>query len=249
MEKVLIQKYLFEIPATTGTQSYSYNFKSDELYNYLSGIACPLCTSLPTADDIKIELRDDFRSILSFSPAQNWCKVTTSVDYDNTNIFKPLCCESKGKNFYLNVKVVNSTAAFSFVALFQQTMDKREINIFGQTVKGYDLQSFTIPNAALGANYNINLPSDYKAVMGVNFTGGDSSNIYNLALDINDNVRNLLDPVPVSVLMANENVNHDKNIFPVMFESANKQVNLRLTSLKTITYTPSNFTVTFLLIK
>lgn len=250
MENVLIQKYWYTVPATTGTQAYSYNFKSDELYKYLTGIACPLVGSLPTADKIEIELRDDFKSILSFSPVQNWCKNTASVDYDLTTVFRPIASQSQGKNYYLNVKVTNSTAAFTFVALFRQSNEQPALSVFGRHVEAYDMQSFTIKTAALGANYSINLPSDYNAVMGVNFVGGDTANIGKLALDINDNMRNLLDPVPVSVLKVTENQMYDKNFFPVQFISKNKQVNIRLTALDTIgSYTPSDFTVTFLLIR
>lgn len=248
MANILIQKYYFTIPATTGTQVYSYNFKSDELYQYLSGIACPLVTALPTADKIEIELRDDFKSILSFSPAVNWCKNTASVDYDLTNVFRPVISKSAGKNYYLNVKVTNSTAAFTFVALFRQSNELPVVNIFGQNVENYDMQSFTVKAAALSANYNINLPSDFNAVAGINFVGGDTANIGQIALDVNDNLRNLLDPVPVSILKVTENQGYDKTFFPLSFVSKNKQVNLRLTPMAPIAaYTPSDFTVTFLL--
>ena len=245
---VLIQKYYFTIPATTGTNVYSYNFKSDELYQYLTGIACPLVKALPTADKIEVELRDDFKSILSFSPVQNWCKNTVSVDYDLTNVFRPVISKSAGKNYYLNVKVTNSAASFTFVALFKQENEQPVVNIFGRTVENYDMQSFTVKAAALGVNYNINLPSDFNAVAGVNFVGGDTANIGQIALDVNDNLKNLLDPVPVSILKVTENQGYDKTFFPLSFISKNKQVNLRLTPMATIgSYTPSDFTVTFLL--
>lgn len=245
---VLIQKYYFTIPATTGTNVYSYNFKSDELYQYLTGIACPLVTALPTADKIEVELRDDFKSILSFSPVQNWCKNTASVDYDLTNVFRPVISKSAGKNYYLNVKVTNSAASFTFVALFKQENEQPVVNIFGRTVENYDMQSFTVKAAALGTNYNINLPSDFNAVAGINFVGGDTANIGQIALDVNDNLKNLLDPVPVSILKVTENQGYDKTFFPLSFISKNKQVNLRLTPMATINiYTPSDFTVTFLL--
>lgn len=250
MANALIQKYYFTIPATTGTKPYSYNFKSDELYQYLTGIACPLVTALPTAERIEIELRDDFASILSFSPVVNWCKNTTSVDYDLTNVFRPVISKSAGKNYYLNVKVTNSAAAFTFVALFRQSNELPVVNIFGQTVENYDMQSFTVKAAALGVNYNINLPSNFNAVAGINFVGGDTANIGQIALDINDNLKNLLDPVPVSILKVTENQGYDKTFFPLSFMSKNKQVNLRLTPMATIAaYTPSDFTVTFLLIR
>ena len=248
MANTLIQKYYFTIPATTGTKPYSYNFKSDELYQYLTGIACPLVTALPTAERIEIELRDDFASILSFSPIENWCKNTASVDYDLTNVFRPVISKSAGKNYYLNVKVTNSAAAFTFVALFRQSNELPVVNIFGQTVENYDMQSFTVKAAALGVNYNINLPSNFNAVAGINFVGGDTANIGQIALDVNDNLKNLLDPVPVSILKVTENQGYDKTFFPLSFVSKNKQVNLRLTPMAPIgAYTPSDFTVTFLL--
>ncbi|MBO5987888.1 MAG: hypothetical protein J6Q03_00205 [Paludibacteraceae bacterium] len=249
MAKELIQKYWFTVPATTGTQAYQYVFKSDELYKFLTGIACPLVTALPSADEIKIELRDDFKSILSFSPVQNWCKNTSSADFDLTAVFRPVLSQSAGKNYYLNVRVTNSAAAFTFVALFRQSNEQPAVSIFGEEVTGYDMQSFTIKQPALGSNYNINLPSDYDRVAGVNFVGGDTANIMRLALDINDSVRELLDPVPVSILAVTENQGYDKTFFPVAFESKNKQVNLRLTQLDSapMSYTATDFTVTFLL--
>lgn len=249
MEKTLIQKYWFNVPATTGTMLYQFVFKSDELYKFLTGIACPLVTALPTADEIKIELRDDFKSILSFSPVQNWCKNTGSSDFDLTAVFRPVLSESHGKNYYLNVRVTNSAAAFTFVALFRQSNEQPEISVFGEKVTAYDMQSFTIKQPALGANYNINLPSDYDRVAGVNFVGGDPANITRLALDINDNVRELLDPMPVTVLTITENQGYDKTFFPLAFASKNKQVNVRLTQLddQPITYTATDITVTFLL--
>lgn len=249
MEVDIIHKYLFNIPATTGTQSYTYNFKSNELRKYLSGIACPLTTALPTADDIKIELRDDYKSILSFSPVQNWCKNTASVSYDLTQIFRPLFVESAGKNFYITVKVTNSTTAFSFVTLFRQTNTPYNIDIFGYEVKNYDMQSFTVPAPALGSNFNITLPSDYEAVVGINVVGGCQAEFFNLCLDINDNYNILLDPVPLSILKVTENMKTDNAFYPVCFKSSNKQINVRLTTLETpAAYTADAYTITFLLI-
>ena len=249
MAQQLIQKYYFNVPATTGTQTDSYNFKSDELYNFLTGIACPLATNLPaTFDGIEIELRDDFKSILSFSPLQNWTKETQIPAFDLTEIYTPLNVESKGKNFYLNVKVTNSSAAFAFVALFRQTMEAADIKIFGNKVEAYDMQSFTIKAADLGANYEVNLPSDYNNVAGVNFIGGDATNFYNVALDINDSLRELLDPVPVTILHASASRPNDRNFYPLSFPSNNKQINVRLTPLiPGVSWTPSDFTVTFIL--
>lgn len=249
MAQTLLQKYYFTIPITTGTHIYSYNFKSDELYNYLSGIACPLATALPSSvDSIEIELRDDFKSILSFSPYQNWLKETQVPAFDLTEVFTPLNVESKGKNFYLNVKVTNNTSAFSFVALFQQTMEQPEIKIFDKKVNAYDMQAFTIKNADLGVNYEITLPSDFENVAGVNFIGGDSTNFYNVAVDINDSLKELLDPIPVTVLHASASRKNGCNFFPLSFKSANKNINIRLTPLLSgVSWTTSDITVTFIL--
>jgi hypothetical protein len=249
MKKVLIQKYWFNVPQTTGTHLYQYVFKSDELYKFLTGIACPLASPLPTADEIKIELRDDFKSILSFSPVQNWCKNTSSADFDLTAVFRPVISQSQGKNYYLNVRVTNSSAALTFVAMFRQSNEQPAVSIFGEAVDAYDMQSFTIKQPLLGTNYNINLPSDFDKVAGVNFVGGDMANIERLALDINDNLRELLDPVPVTVLAVTENQGYEKTFFPLAFVSKNKQVNLRLTQLddQAMSYTPTDITVTFLL--
>lgn len=249
-KKVLVQKYWYTIPATTGTQIYTYNFKSDELFKFMAGIACPLATALPsTFDDIKIELRDDYKSILSFSPVQNWCKDTSAQDYDLTNIYRPLAIESAGKNFYLNVRVTNTSAAFTFVALFKQVNEKPEISIFNQPVNAYDMQSFTVTAPSLGQNFEINLPSDYNNVAGVNIVGGDQTNFYSLALDINDSTNFLLDPVPLSILRVTETQSSDKGFYPVTFASANKKIMVRLTAMDTITYTPTDYTITFLLTK
>lgn len=245
----LIQKYLFNVPIATTAQIQQYVFKSDELFKYLSGIACPLASSLPTGD-IKIELRDDFRSILSFSPVENWCKAPTAQDYDLTSVFRPLAAESAGKNFYLNVKAENTSAAFTFVALFRQSLEKPEISIFNEAVNDYDMQSFTIPTPSLGQNYQINLPSDFNRVAGVNIVGGDLTNFYSLALDLNDSLNSLLDPVPLSILKVSSTQSIDKGFFPVSFASNNKQINIRLTALDPgISYTPTDLTVTFLLTK
>lgn len=249
MAQQLIQKYYFNVPATTGTQIYSYNFKSDELYKFLTGIACPLATALPTSyDSIEIELRDDFKSILSFSPFQNWTKETQIPAFDLTEVYTPLNVESKGKNFYLNVKVTNSNAAFAFVALFRQTMEAADIKIFGEKVNAYDMQAFTIKGADIGANYEINLPSDFNNVAGINFDGGDASNFYNVALDVNDSLRELLDPVPVTILQASAAKPNGKNFYPLAFYSNNKQINVRITPLFSgVVWTPSDIIVTFIL--
>lgn len=249
MAQTLLQKYYFAIPVTAGTQVYSYNFKSDELYNYLSGIACPLASFAPIyVDSIEIELRDDFKSILSFSPYQNWIKETQLPAFDLTEVFTPLNVESKGKNFYLNVKVTNCTTAFAFVALFRQTMEQPQIKIFDNVVTAYDMQAFTIKAADLGANYELTLPSDFSNVAGVNIVGGDSANLYNVALDINDSLRQLLDPVPITILHASSSRKNGCNFYPLSFKSANRQINVRLTPLFSgVSWTPADITVTFIL--
>lgn len=247
-KNTLIQKYFYTVPATTGTQIYTYNFKSDELFEFLAGVACPLATALPaTFDSIVIELKDDYRSILSFSPVENWCKATSAQDFDLTGVFRPVAVESLGKNFYLNVKATNTSAPFTFVALFKQTHEKPEISIFNEAVNAYDMQSFTIPTPAIGQNFEINLPSDYNNVAGVNIVGGDQTNFYSLALDINDSINQLLDPVPLSILKVTETQSLDKGFYPVAFASNNKKINVRLTALQTITYVPTDLTITFLL--
>ncbi len=249
MELDIIHKYLFSVPATTGTQSYTYNFKSNELRQYLTGISCPLIAALPTADFIQIELRDDYKSILSYSPAQNWCKDTTSVSFDLTQVFRPLNVESAGKNFYLTVRIKNSTAAFSFVALFRQSNTPLNIGIFGCEVKNYDMQSFTVPAPALGANFNITLPSDFEAVAGINIVGGCAAEFMNLCLDINDNYNIIIDPIPLSILKVTDKQKYDDTFYPVHFKSNNKQINVRLTTLDTPSaYTADPYTITFLLI-
>ena len=243
MKETLIQHYYYNVPATTGTNVYTYLFKSDELYNYLTGVACPLITALTSADLIEIELRDDFKSILSFSPVRNWCKSTTAQTWNLQEVFRPFNVASKGKNFYLNVKVTNSAAAFSFCALFRQSNAALKC-------RTYDMQTFTFKNVLLGANNQINLPSDYDECCGVFITGGDTANDGGLLIDINDNRQNLLDPVLQSVLRITENTPFDDSFFPCEFVSKNKQVFLRITALHTsVVYTPSDISVTFLLIK
>ena len=246
----IIHKYKFEIPATVGVNSVSYNFKSNELRKYLTGIACPLLTTIPTAEEIKIELRDDYKSILSFSPVQNWCKNTNSQSFDLTEIFRPLTVESAGKNFYLTVKVKNTAATFGFVAMFRQSDTPLNIKIFGVDCKQYDIQSFTVPAPELGQNFNITLPSDFDSVAGINIVGADQTNFLNLCLDLNDNYNIILDPVPLSVLKVTENQKTDNSFYPLFFKSANKQINARLTALDSAAqYTPTNYTISFLLLK
>lgn len=243
MKETLIQHYYYTVPATTGTNVYTYLFKSDELYNFLTGIACPLTSALPTADLIEVELRDDFKSILSFSPVRNWCKSTTAQTWNLQEAFRPFNVASKGKNFYLNVKVTNSTAAFSFCAFFRQSTKELKC-------RQYDMQTFTFKAAVLGVNNQINLPSDYDFCAGVFIQGGDSTNDGALLIDINDNRQNLLDPVLQSVLRITENTPFDDSFFPCEFESKNKQVFFRITPLYNgVSYTASDISVTFLLIK
>ena len=105
MKETLIQHRIISIPQTSGTQIYSTLIKADDCYNYLTGIAATIGATVPVADSIMIEFRDDYESILSFSPSTNWLKNTTSQSFNLQDVFKPLNVDAKGRNFYLNVKV------------------------------------------------------------------------------------------------------------------------------------------------
>ena len=109
------------------------------------------------------------------------------------------------------------------------------------------MQSFTIPAPVIGTDYNFNLPSDFNYVAGVNIVGGDPVTFNNLLLEVNDSVRNLLDPMPLSCLKVRETVKYNNSFFPVSFISKNKEVNIRLSTVGTVTYTATPITVTFLL--
>lgn len=240
-KETLIQHRFVSVPLTSGTSIYKVNFKSDDMYNYLTGIALTFEGARPTADAIEVELRDDFISILSFSPVENWLKNTTSVSWNLADAFRALNVESHGKQFYLNVKVTNS-AAFSFTCMFRQSLN-------AVAVKEYDIQAFTVPAPSLGANFSITLPDDYSKCRGINVVGGDSTNSQYLALDINDARGYILDPVPFNVLIPTVNTQYDNLFFDMDFESKNKEINVRLTALKDIEYTATNYTISFLLLK
>ena len=60
MKDTYVQHKLIQIPATTGTNNYSFLFKADDCYEFLSGVGCYMVGStVPDADDIKIEFRSD----------------------------------------------------------------------------------------------------------------------------------------------------------------------------------------------
>lgn len=240
-KNTLIQNRFVSIPETNGTNIYSVNFKSDDLFNFLTGISCTFAGAKPTAEEIKIELRDDFKSILSFSPVENWLRNTSSESWDLSDAFKPLNTESHGKQFYLNIKVTNSSA-FSFVAMFRQEQEEAD-------VVDYDMQSFDVKAPELGQNWAITLPADYSRCRGIQVTGGDATNAQYIAFDLNDASGNIIDPVPFNVLRPSVNTQYNALFFNCDFESANKQVYARLTPLKDIEYTATNYTVTFLLVK
>ena len=112
------------------------------------------------------------------------------------------------------------------------------------------MQSWTIKTPAIGANNQINLPSDYNQCCGVFVTGGDATNDNALLIDVNDSRKNLLDPTLQSMLKITENTPFDASFYPCEFESKNKQVYLRVTPLyNSVVYTPTDLTITFLLVK
>lgn len=246
MKTTYIQSKNIVIPATTGTQIYSTLFKADDCYNYLSGVSAitkvTTTAPVPTADIFDVEFRDDYKSILSFSPFENWVKNTTSASWNLQDAFKPLKIDARGRNFYLNVKVKNLTANYAFTALLKQTTAPIEC-------ARYDEQSFTISTAAIGQGYQITLPSDYNNVKGIMFSGGDTTNDKVICLDIYDAQGQIIDPLPTALLRATTNTPYDNGFYPVDFESKSRQISVRLTSLdNTISYTPQNFTVVFLLV-
>lgn len=241
-KELLIQHDIFTIPQTTGEQIYSHLFKSDENYNYLTGVMCTLIGSMPTADYVMVEIKDDFQTILSFSPLQNWAKDTTSQNWDLYATFRPLSQISKGKNFYMNVKVKNSTA-FKFAAYYRQELKE-------PTLYKYDMQTFGFDSMQLGVNYSITLPNNYNVCKGVFVTGGDTANAALIALDINDNTELLLDPVTVNALTITQHTKYEQSFFPLNFESANKNINVRLTPIVNgVQYTPATYFFTFLIVK
>lgn len=243
MKDTYIQHQLISIPATTGTNNYSFLFKADDCYQFLSGVGCyALGNSVPSADDIKIEFRSDYKPVLSYSPYENWIKNPMSSSFNLQDIFKPLQLDARGRNFYLNVKVTNC-AAFNFMTLVKQT-------ICPIPCKRYDAQSWTIPAPTLGQGVSVTLPSDFNKCKGIMLTGGQAANANVVGFDIYDSAGQIVDPLPMSVLTPSVNTAIDNGFYPVNFDSKSKQIFVRLTELGTLaaTYVPTDYTVTFLLI-
>ncbi len=241
----LIQHYNFNVPQTTGARVYTYTFKSDDLHKYLTGISLIFQSNTTiAANSLSIELRDDFKSILSFSPYQNWIKkgANYNLAYNLSDAFKPLCIPSAGKNFYLNVKAVGTTEDINFWCFFRQ--DNEQLNC-----KIYDIQTFSFENISLGVNYQINLPNDYAQVAGVNAVFDSNTDSGKILLDINDSSKNLLDPYSLEALKVTEYVNYDNSFFSCNFYSKNKQVNIRFTSDNNNITIPNNISICLLFIK
>lgn len=243
MKTTYVQNKIISLPITSGTKIFTNLFKADDCYQYLTGVSAFVANTTPVCDELKIELRDDFRTILSFSPFENWLKNTHSASFNLTDCFKPLNYDAKGRNFYFNVKVTNLTAAFDFVALMKQSTDAVE-------VIRYDQQCFDVVTPALGQTFEITLPSDYTRCKGVMLTGGDATNENYIGFDISDAAGQIVDPLPVSMLKATVNTSYDNGFYPLDFESKSRQIKVRLTALGTLqaTYTATTYTVTFLLI-
>lgn len=241
MKTELIQNRVISIPSTTAPTVYTTLIKADDCYDYLTGVAT-LAPSAPTASEFKIELRDDFKSVLSFSPFNNWLKNTGSQSYNLQDCFKPLNVEARGRNFYLNVKVANCSG-FDFVALLRQ-------NVKPIVCARYDEQCFDIASPLLGSGYEITLPSDYSRCKGIMVTGGDTANAQFIGLDIYDSGGAIVDPLPFAMLTPTINTPYDNGFYPVDFESKSRQIKVRLTALGTLptTYTATDFTITFLLV-
>lgn len=238
-----IQHQLINIPATTGTNNYSFLFKADDCYEFLSGVGCYSITgSVPTADDIQIEFRSDYKSILSYSPYANWVKNPASPSFNLQDIYKPLQVDARGRNFYLNVRVTNCSA-FNFMALVKQTK-------FPVPCIRYDAQSWKIASPALGQGVSITLPSDFKRCKGIMLTGGQAANANVIGFDIYDSGGQIVDPLPMSVLTPTINTPYDSGFYPVDFDSKSKQLFVRLNPIATLaaTYVATDYTVTFLLI-
>lgn len=237
------QSKLISIPATTGSNNYSFLFKADDCYEFLSGVGCyALGNSVPTADAIEIEFRSDYKSILSYSPYENWVKNPMSPSFNLQDIYKPLKVDARGRNFYLNVKVTNCQA-FNFMALVKQS-------IFAVPCKRYDAQSWQIAAPTLGQGISITLPSDFQRCNGIMLKGGQAANANVIGFDIYDSGGQIVDPLPMSVLTPSVNTPYDNGFYPVDFDSKSKQIFVRLTQIGTLaaTYVPTNYTVTFLLI-
>lgn len=245
MKTTYVQHKVITIPATTVTQIYQTLFKADDCYQFLTGVATVFSGSAPSADVFEIELRDDYNSVLSFSPAENWLKNPTSATWNLQDVFKPLNIDARGRNFYLNVKVKNLASPFSFTALILQ-----ETKIT-KPVCDYDEQTFEIATPALGQGYSITLPSNYNFVKGMMLSGGDAVNAGLIAFDITDSLGQIVDPLPMSILKPTSSTPYDLGFFPVNFESKSRQIFVRLTEMATLStaYTPTNYNVTFLLTK
>lgn len=244
MKDTFIQHKVITIPQTGATpQVFQTLFKADDCYKYLSGIAAFCANSLPTADLFQIELRDDFNTIFSFSPFENWVKNTHAGAFNLQDTYKPLCIEARGRNFYLNVKVKNLTADYTFTALMKQTQQPVECI-------RYDEQTFEVVTPTLGQAVEITLPSDYQRCKGIMLVGADAVNENFIGLDISDAYGQIVDPLPVSILKATSNTQYDNGFYPVDFESKSRQIKVRLTALGTLpaVYTATNYQITFLLI-
>lgn len=198
---------------------------------------------MPTADLFQIELRDDFNTIFSFSPFENWVKNTHAGAFNLQDTYKPLRIEARGRNFYLNVKVKNLTADYTFTALMKQTQQPVECI-------RYDEQTFEVVTPTLGQAVEITLPSDYQRCKGIMLVGADAVNENFIGLDISDAYGQIVDPLPVSILKATSNTQYDNGFYPVDFESKSRQIKVRLTALGTLpaVYTATNYQITFLLI-
>ena len=243
MKDTYVQHKLIQIPATTGTNNYSFLFKADDCYEFLSGVGCYMVGStVPDADDIKIEFRSDYKSILSYSPFENWVKNTHSASFNLQDIYKPLKVDARGRNFYLNVRVTNCEA-FNFMALVKQTK-------FPIECIRYDAQSWDVVQPTLGQGFQITLPSDFNKCKGVMIHGGQSDNANVIGFDIYDSAGQIVDPMPMSVLTPSVMTPYDNGFFPVAFDSKSKQLSVRLTALGDLAtpYVATNYTVTFLLI-
>lgn len=243
MKDTYIQHQLISIPATTGTNNYSFLFKADDCYKFLSGVGCYIVgNTMPTADAIQIEFRSDYKSILSYSPYENWIKNPKSPAFNMQDIYKPLQVDARGRNFYLNVKVTNCDA-FSFMALVKQTTSP-------VPCRRYDAQSWQIAAPTLGQGVSITLPSDFTRCKGIMLSGGQSANANVVGFDIYDSGGQIVDPLPMSVLTADVSKPYDNGFYPVDFDSKSKQIFVRLTQIGTLasTYVPTDYTVTFLLI-
>lgn len=241
MKNTLIQNRVISIPATVGTQIYSTLIKADDCFKYLTGVAA-FSKVAPVADSIEIELRDDFITILSFSPFQNWIKNPTAANFNLQDIFKPLNIDAAGRNYYLNVKVTNCQA-FNFVALLRQ-----DNNIF-DCIR-YDAQTWDFKTPSLGQSLEITLPADYDCCKGIMVEGGDAANDMFLSLDIYDSAGAIVDPLPLAILKPTSSTNYDNGFFAVDFESKSRQIKARVNNLGTLptTYTPTDLKITFLLV-